>query len=234
MKDEVFSTKTLYQTTNYKQFKPLPGNRPVSQTHVRSLVKKMEREGNKLDKFPVRVNDKKQVIDGQHRLAAAEIGKMPVVYEIDDTGNLETVISGNTGNKNWNWLNFAQSHASRGNKAYEQFLALYDKYPIQYGVLLNYCRLRGVDHSTHDFREGELKIPDIELTTKLLAQFWEVGDIIGIKNREFANAMLKHMRTPYYDHEAMIAKILRYASRLDNCYFVTDYTEALEEIRRTT
>lgn len=240
-KDEVFTTRTLYKTTNYGQFKPLTGNRPIDEPHVKELVRKMKKNGNQMDKFPAKVNSEREVIDGQHRILAAQTINSPVIYEVIDDANLDTVIVGNTGNRNWNWVNFAESWAGRGNIHYQQFLELYKKYHYGFSVLISYCTLTVIGGGTAGgrrgavataFREGEFEMHNYDLTKKLLEQYFQLSDYAGVDNREFAFAAMKFMRTPYYNHDKMLEKIQAYGDRLSQCYFVNDFMLALEEIRR--
>lgn len=238
--DTVIATKALYKTTDYAQFKKLVGNRPVNETHVKRLAKKMESEGNLMDKFPVRVNKDMEVIDGQHRIQAAELNKSFVVYEIDENSNLSTVISINTGTSNWNWLNFANSYAERGNKNYQQFIDLYMKYPdMRYGTVKSYSELSRYDDSkllSRQFKLGEFMMKDYELSQRLLAQYQDTINITGIVNQDIARAMLRFMRAPLYNHQKFLNALEHNYSEVEHlrqCFTVNDYLIVLESIRRS-
>lgn len=68
------------KTKNYDQFK-IPPNRPVSLVHVEKLVD-ANRKLNLMDCYPIIVNDKMELFDGQHRLQAARILDVEIYYII--------------------------------------------------------------------------------------------------------------------------------------------------------
>ena len=53
------------ETKNYSMFTTIGGNRPLNELHLNRLKKSMEEE---LLISPIIVNEKHEVIDGQHRL----------------------------------------------------------------------------------------------------------------------------------------------------------------------
>ena len=62
-------------TVRYDDFHILPGNREINQAHVLELIESFGK-ANLFDAHPVVVNEKMEVIDGQHRLEAARIGSL--------------------------------------------------------------------------------------------------------------------------------------------------------------
>ena len=71
---------TIYKTTDYSQFKFLPGNRKIAgNILIESILEK-----NKLATHPIVVSKDMFVIDGQHRLDAASSLGIPIYYIIDE------------------------------------------------------------------------------------------------------------------------------------------------------
>ena len=88
----------VIKTNDYNTFKVMPGNRPVNKLHVRRLSQSME---EKHLMSPILVNEKMQVIDGQHRLEAQKSLKLPVFYIINKGyGKKETHML-NSNSKDW-------------------------------------------------------------------------------------------------------------------------------------
>lgn len=235
MQDKVVQSSQLFETKEYGKFKTIGGNRHVDQQHVRRLAQKMKKEGNLLQYFPIIVNENMEVIDGQHRLRAAEINKFPVFYEVKHGLNVSSVRQLNTGHKNWTWYDYAISYAKLGNRHYQHFLDLFDEFHERYSILSYFCT--GGTNSgrggNRPFVNGELVIKNVENTRKLLKQYQELCEVANISNREFALAAYRFMRTPTYNHETMVDKIMQYGDPLKSCWTTSDFLFELENIART-
>lgn len=73
----------MQKTTDYAKIK-IPANRAVCEKHVMNLVE-LNKENNLLDCYPIIVNEKLELFDGQHRLECAKrLG--PPVYFIEKAG----------------------------------------------------------------------------------------------------------------------------------------------------
>lgn len=232
-KTTVAGTSTIYETTDYDQFKVLTGNRPVDETHVKRLMRKIENEGNLTPEHPIEVNEDKEVVDGQHRLEALKRLGMPAYFVIRPGLNVDNVASLNTGNKNWTWQDFARHWSERGNENYTKFLAAAEQYEPRYSVLLVYLtgsrNLRGRGKRTV-FDSGELGLTQYELGIKLLQQYGELANLSNHNATDFAIAAYRFMRMPNYKQDKMVAQMMVNGGRIFNNYSVADYLEALEEI----
>ena len=87
----------ILKTYDYEIFKRIKGNRLVNNSHVNNLVKSMK---EKYLPQPILVNKDMEIIDGQHRFAAAEELSLPIHYLIID-GGIGEVQRLNTNTKNW-------------------------------------------------------------------------------------------------------------------------------------
>lgn len=238
-KDPIVLTNPLYQTTDYSKFKTLKGNRAIDKKHVRLLRTKIEREGNLTQYFPIQVNEEFEVIDGQHRLRALEELNQPVYYEVKEGMNIDSIIQLNTGQRGWNWYDYAMSFAERGNIEYANFLQLHEEYPrIRFQVLYQYATNEKFKkyfksrNESMNFYEGDLIISDLGLTRKLLTQYAELAMIADLNNNEFAISCYRFMRTPTYNHAKMLDKLHMYGSALANCRVVSDFLFTMEDIWR--
>ena len=70
------------QTTDYKKFKIIQGNRALREFHVEYLKKSIMKD-NLLYLNPILVNSDYYVFDGQHRLKVAEDLNLPIFYTIN-------------------------------------------------------------------------------------------------------------------------------------------------------
>ena len=74
--DEQFRGK-VHETLDYSIFKKLPGNRKVSLSHVKGLIKSMKKVV--LD-VPIIVNEQMQIVNGQHVFQARKELGLPILY----------------------------------------------------------------------------------------------------------------------------------------------------------
>ena len=81
----------VIKTNDYNTFKVMPGNRPVNKLHVRRLSKSME---EKHLMSPILVNEKMQVIDGQHRLEAQKSDQIEDMFGTDGAKNIFAKLEG--------------------------------------------------------------------------------------------------------------------------------------------
>ena len=81
---------SIYQTKDYNKFSFHPSNREIKDPHVRQLVKSM-REKGWIPGSTIVVNEKGEVIDGQHRLMSAMIVGIPVKYVSVYNGTQKTI-----------------------------------------------------------------------------------------------------------------------------------------------
>lgn len=147
----------IYKTTDYGQFKTIEGNRDILPRHVKSLIKSISLH-NRLEQHPISVNDEMEVIDGQHRLAAAEALGVPIHYTIK-TGDGLTQVQGLQVQRSWTLRDYLESYASLGDTDYlllKQFVD-YHNAPISMSVIL----LMGFGHGDKPkemFKNGEFQV----------------------------------------------------------------------------
>lgn len=81
----------IFRTNKYEIFKQLKGNREVSPKRISKIINSIKEVGYIIN--PIIVNEKMEVIDGQGRLEALRILKMPVDYIIQDGIGIKECIS---------------------------------------------------------------------------------------------------------------------------------------------
>lgn len=106
----------VYKTSNLSIFKQIDGNRVPNLQHIRRLANSIRVYGMKCN--PILVNERMEVIDGQHRLLAAkEVGSF-VYYIIVDGYSLKEVHTLNLNQKNWTKRDYMEGYASMGIESY--------------------------------------------------------------------------------------------------------------------
>jgi hypothetical protein len=69
----------IQQTRDYSLFTLLHGNRKLQKNHVNKITMSIDQK-NLMDVSPIVVNEKYEIIDGQHRFMACHNLGIPVTY----------------------------------------------------------------------------------------------------------------------------------------------------------
>ncbi len=211
VKEKRMSVKTftpeVQHTNKYKQFKTIPGNRPVSERHVRELAESYLANPNLVELRPILVNEKLELIDGQHRVLACERNGIEVPYIVAPGLTVATAQLMNALQKPWSLLDFARSYAYSGNKHYQKFEYLMDEYALNPTVTLAYVK-NGYRATTNSkFKNGHFEMPEdyktVEDRFALLSTFDDYK-VIPWHSDRFAKAFLHVMNLEDYNHERML------------------------------
>src|ERR1700692_632576 len=119
----------IQKTTDYSIFKFRDDNREkISELHVIRLLESIKKK-NLLDLRPITVNSKMEVMDGQHRLLAAERLNTPIFYEIREELDSKDIVILNV-SKSWNNYDFLNFHLKSNNSNYIKLKEFMKKYDI--------------------------------------------------------------------------------------------------------
>lgn len=226
----------IYSTSNYSKFKYLDGNRKINKNHKKRLIISM---GKRNLKVPIIVNEKMQLIDGQHRLEAARDLKLPICYQIISGLNLKDVQLLNTNTSNWNLDDYMDSYIDLGLPDYEVFKTFMKKYEFAYSqnfTLLNNGVYAGSSES--NFKKGLYKISANQLAwagrsaTKIrdMNPFWAKDDGKYAKNRWFIIACCRAFKKKTYSQAHMLKKLKASKEPLRQQASIQNYTRMLEDV----
>ena len=226
----------IEKTTNYKRFKLIGGNRGVSKAHVRHIKESM---AEKVIPVPIIVNEKFEIIDGQHRFTAASELKQPVHFlKIPGLG-LPDVQRLNSNSKNWNLNDYLQSYLDLGKKNYFIYAEFMEEFGFKHEqnfILLSNGQLSS-NKRRSDFQKGKLRITPEQLEWGRMAaqRIIEIGskfekerDCTG--RRYFVAACCAAFNVKRYDHKHMMKKIHARRNPLTPQASLQDYTRMLEEV----
>lgn len=110
----------VYETNDYSKFKFIPENRITVKSHIAKLVGSIDKVNLLLD-FPIIVDNDFNVLDGQNRLEACIIKKIPVYYKFAKLMNKSHISIINTVSKKWIMEDFMHQYVKLGNKNYILF-----------------------------------------------------------------------------------------------------------------
>lgn len=197
----------VYQTTDYEKFKIIEGNRNLNKANLRKLISSMKEEQLII---PIIVNEKMEIIDGQHRYCGCvELGK-PVYYIINEGYGLKQVKRANTVGVNWTNEDFLLTYMAEGNENYIAINDLKKEHGLQVNIILKIISAfleKSTAHITNNFKNGALEVG--------LEEEWE-----GVKH--FCNQL--EMFSPYKEYKAS-----GFISAFLKLYFHEDYSVEIME-----
>ena len=220
---------------DYLTFKVLNGNRMIKPSHVKKIQSSM---AEKFIPVPIIVNEKRYIIDGQHRWKAAEALGEPITFiQINGLG-LSDVQRLNTNAAQWSLDDFMESYIDLGNQNYARYKTF--KQNFKFGHEPNFVLLSGnSDAETQriDFRNGRFLLTDRqaakgkEYATRIIqyGHFFEDG-VVQRKHKAFVIACCRAFAVKVFNHSWMLRKLKASKTPLRTQASVQDYTRMLEEI----
>jgi ParB-like nuclease domain len=226
----------IYKTKNYDQFYLMEGNRTINEKHVQQLIKSMTEEEAV---SPIQVNERMEIIDGQHRYRALCHMKRPVYYYIIKGADLKSVQRLNSYSKNWNTEDYMESYIEAGNLNYIQYKGFRDMYKLPHTVNLMLLadaplnRGTGKNYHTDEqkFKDGSFKIKDIDKAIDVAMKIEELAPFTSIyKARSFVYALMKCLKNKEFKWKQFVHKCSYQQKKLVRCSNVEQYMEIIEEV----
>lgn len=223
-------------THDYSQFKILTGNRDINSHHVKRLTAAFGRR----HLFTIIIcNEKMEVIDGQHRLTAAEHLGLPIYYIMVHGYGLDEVQILNANARDWKKDDVLRSFADRGNKDYMDMVKFMEDHP-EFGMKAVDALLtdksmgsegRDGNHRKNDFKDGEFKIDSLERAYQNAYMLRELKPYFSEYSRTtFVQAMVTIFKTPNYKHEWLLKKLSINPSLLHPCRTISEYKLLIEKV----
>jgi hypothetical protein len=227
-------------TTNYDIFSFLDGNRNISRLHVEKLKKSFAK---KQLITPLLVNERMQIIDGQHRFVVESELNLPVYYIIVPNYGLEECHALNATSKKYSPEDFLEGYAKLGKESYIKFKEFRQQYPFLSMHLCQMYLTGGIRKDKQDaFKNGNFEISDYDKACQWADMAKDFKDYSGkfFGNRNFHTALLRLFKHGDYSHKRMMQKMETRGSELRHSakekYFVEDlcfiYNSSTREAER--
>lgn len=233
----------VYKTTDLSIFKIMDDNRVVNELHVRRLVESFK------DHYlisPITVNEKMEVIDGQHRLSACRLmgPGWPIYFLVIPGYGIKEVQVLNTNQKNWNKLDFLKMYVAQGKPVYVQFNKFLNDFPeldfIACERMARILQSKGKDFKSggqrgqlKDFEEGKFVMPNIDKSYQMARKVMDFKPHYkGFHKGTFVSALMGLFPNKVYNHKEMIYKcsIAPLNLALQDTNTVENYRLQLEDI----
>jgi hypothetical protein len=207
---EIKVSKTLIQeTSDYELFKDLPHNRPVVRNHVLQLARSLRERPHLRVSRPVLVNDKMQVIDGQHRLAASIINEQSVFFMVVPKLTVDDARLLNALQRTWRILDYAYSYASSKVPGYVQFVEAYEEYKLPPSIIMEVLHTTKSNRRILLFRTGQMQAIDQANLDNTLSEIKEILDCFPNLTNGYglAMAVMAARKTDGFDHDRLVQKL---------------------------
>jgi len=220
------------KTSDYNQFVILEANRDATRGHVEALKAAFEEVGNLTAVQPILVNEKFEIIDGQHRFIAARELDEPIYYTIAPALGIAEARSMNILHRSWSTYDFAESYASEGNPNYRKYLQLKEEYRLNHVTMITYAEGQEKTGLLAQFRKGDFVIKNLDEWQTRLEMLYSVRDFAPMyRDMYFSRAFLWMIQNPEYSHKHMLAKLSLWGEQiLRRMGSVQEYSRLLEEI----
>ena len=234
---DVVEARMVYETRDYKAFSFITGNRNINNSHLEKLRKSMM---EMLIPIPIVVNEKLQIIDGQHRyMICKEEGWTLNFIQIKGLA-LTHVQKINELMKVWTAEAFMHCYCDLALETedgeYDDYVE-YREFKRKYGfghnetqaILTNQRMFSG--NLSDRFRNGSFKINDLKKATHVAERITDVGKYYqGYKRRGFVIAMLHCFATPEYDHDRFLSKLSYQTYKLSDQSNYKQYLQIAQDI----
>jgi len=193
----------IKSTTDYSLFQANPFQRAFSEAKVAILAKKMKANGYKPSMaISVFLRNGKLVINtGHHRLAAAKLLGIAILYVIEDQWTPEQLVDEGTTTRAWDIVSAAQCFARKGDKDYQALLDYADKgIPIGMAASLLIGEGAASGNARRKVIEGTFRITTKAHAGVFVDIFEEFGEKQeSVKSRSFIAALSKCLMTKEFD-----------------------------------
>lgn len=230
----------MQKTSDYSIFKKLPGNREIDACNLKKITASLK-TNNMLEFRPLLVNDKMEVIDGQHRLEAAKALGLEVYFTIKtECAPLDMVLLNNA-QKGWVLEDYIHFHASQGNESYKELIKISHKNSIS---VKDACYLSCL-HSGKAYRnlkEGKLDQDISKVSEEIRERVWKIeqvkrlidektmGNKFYLTSVAFKKAFIQLFNNGSFDFDLFITKLNMGISKVHRCTTATQYYDMFKAI----
>ena len=236
----------VYYTKDLSIFKIIDGNRIPNLSHIRRISGSMKQNGVLMN--PIIVNKSFEVIDGQHRLAAAKDQNAGIYYIVAPNYTLKEVHTLNLNQKNWTNKDYMQGYARMGVKPYiklSEFYQINNDFTLSDSIVMcsntssnSPSRLSSKYRKNHNemnikevFEEGTWKGRDFKLAQTYADQIRAIKKYYdGYKRGTFVGTMLSLFSNDNFDYNRFMHKLEIQPGVLHDCASRAQYKLLIEDI----
>ena len=221
----------VYETTDYDLFKFIHGNRNINLSQLNKLKESIAED---YIQVPIIVNEKYEIIDGQHRYHALQSLKKPIYFIKVDGLGMPEVHRLNTINKNWTLDDYMNSYCNKGLPEYIQYRDFKNRYKFQHKeciTLLREYKNSPNGDVLYNFKQGKFKIISLEYAeynAQIILSYEKYYD--GVRRRSFVLAILDCLKRLDFKHKTLLTKMSYQSAKILHQTCKEDYLRSIEKI----
>lgn len=237
------TTPKIGFTKNLGMFKFHDVNRDYtnvnSQNRIKAIAQSMIEEG--LFPHPIIVTSKFIIVDGQHRVKAAEIAGKGIYYIVDDTiqNTTKSIFKSAKGfNKNakvWSKEDYIKGYVTQGNESYKILEDFRKRYPM---FSLTECLMLLVNSGTKNiektaFADGKFQVKSLKVAEEWANNLISLRPYFekGYNKSVFVRTLLTIMeRKPEFDFNRFLHKVKLRPNMIYLCGDKKSYSDMIEDI----
>ena len=217
----------IMSTKKYDDFKLMKGNRKLNKVNYAKLVKSINEEQLII---PILVNEKMEIIDGQHRFAACKDLNKPVYFFIINGYGIDQVKRANAVSSNWIKEDYLEMFIEEENKEYIEFKGIRERYDISISNLLKVfakTQNKQVARISMEFEDGQFTLENKEKVIEFLTSLEDFNFFKGYKTTQFITAFLKLFFKEDYSHTKMKERLEKHKHTLEKKISADEYLALL-------
>jgi|TARA_R110001583_G_scaffold191573_1_gene357110 hypothetical protein len=221
----------VYETTDYDLFKFIHGNRNINLSQLNKLKESIAED---YIQVPIIVNEKYEIIDGQHRYHVLQSLKKPIYFIKVDGLGMPEVHRLNTINKNWTLDDYMNSYCNKKLPEYIQYRDFKNRYRFNHNECIILLKgYNGHIGSTNldEFKQGKFKIKSLEYAehnAQIILSYEKYYD--GVRRRSFVLAILDCLKILNFKHKTLLTKMSYQSAKILHQTCKEDYLRSIEKI----
>jgi hypothetical protein len=222
----------VYSTKDYSKFKFRGDNRIVKESHVKGLIENMKTRGWEPGSYVV-INEKGEVIDGQHRVKAAIQVGIPIHYTIEKKAGFETIRNLNRNQKNWAITDHIHGFVEENNPHYIKLNNFIKEYPeLKVTECMMLCKNSFSSVHRNDFESGNFTTRDMNKAREWANNIMSLKPYFKGYNRSiFVRALVKvFSKKQEFNFTKFLHKVQLRPNMIVMCGTVEQYIGMIEEI----
>lgn len=225
---EPMALSHVHTTTDYGLFKSIDGNRNLNLLHLNRLRKSMQERAL----FTIiTVNERYEIIDGQHRFEVSKELGLPVHYVMCAGYGLNEVHIMNATSKTWNSDDYMEGYCQLGKQAYLTYKKFKNTYELDHASCLAILAKFENGSAIKEFYEGRFEIHNYKQAVEFAERLNLIGKYYeGNKRRMFVRALLTLFKNERFEFMEFLNKLRLNPSALTDCSTVSQYITLIEEI----
>ena len=221
----------VHTTKDYLLFNSIEGNRNKNLMHINRLRESMAE--NYLFTVII-VNEKYEIIDGQHRFEVIKELNLPMRYIICEGYGLNEVHVLNQNSKTWTSDDYLEAYCNLNYPHYLNYAVFKSRYKLGHNLcmaMLSETTSNAGTSQIKEFYKGNFVIKNFKKACSLAEKVEIIGQYYeGNKRRSFVLAMLQLFKNDNFEFTELLQKLKTQPTALVDCNDTQQYISLIEEI----